>query len=404
MKVLKVFCGRWENPSRDLRELGAAQKAGFKVSAVIKNGPEIDDNSIAYGISAKGINTKPLGNHRLFRLGNYLISIVIWSWYISKRDDDILSCHDLPALAIGNLSNFLSGRKKKKLLIYDSHELEIGRAVKRSALKKWCVLKLEQFLVKRTEQTILVNNAIAEEFTKIHYLKRRPVVARNIPKYWEVNNDVCKKIKNEICTKMKISKETFLLMYHGMVKENRGIEILLDLLTINTNIAVVVLGSGNSLYVQKLKEKAMRLSVQDRVLFIEAIEQNNLWKYVGAVDLGVILAPNFSKSYYLSLPNKLFENIQSETPIIGSNFPEIEKIIKTYKIGKTCVPDDVQQVNSYVEEMRLNQEKYLEYKKNLKIAKQELCWENEEKVLIQMYKDLGLTVKRKRMSQDNKGS
>lgn len=388
MRVLKIVCGSWKHPSRDLRELKAAEKAGFQVSAIIKNGSEIDKNGMAHGISVAGMDTRPFGNRRILKHFNHVFSILLWSRYISKRKDEVLSCHDLPALLVGYLSNCFLKRENRKILIYDSHELEVGRAVKRGQLKKFIILQTERFLIQKAYQTIVVNDSIAGELIKIHHLKQRPVVVRNIPEYYKINDNLCTKVRKTFCQKLKCKNNDFLIMYHGMIMENRGIEKLIELLNINPYIYLIILGPGADIYIKNLKGKAQKLGVHKRVLFCEGVDQQDLWKYVGAVDLGMVLVQNFSKSYYLSLPNKLFENIQSETPVIGSNFPEISKIIQAYQIGMVCIPDDIVKINECVEKMRKDMSFYSKCKNNVKDIKEELCWEKEEKIIIKLYKSI----------------
>ena len=86
------------------------------------------------------------------------------------------------------------------------------------------------------------------------------------------------------------------------------------------------------------------------------------------------------------LPNKFFENIQSETPIICSDFPAVAPIVKEYGIGLTCDPTDLDQLNACVEKMRTDKVFYAQCKENLKKAKKDLCWENEKKALKDAYR------------------
>ena len=106
---------------------------------------------------------------------------------------------------------------------------------------------------------------------------------------------------------------------------------------------------------------------------------------MGSVDLGAMIDQNICKSYYYSLPNKLFENIQAETPVISSNFPEYKRIVEGYNVGLCCDPHNVDEIVETIEKLRNDKVLYAKMKENLKIAKKELCWENEKKILIKEY-------------------
>ena len=88
------------------------------------------------------------------------------------------------------------------------------------------------------------------------------------------------------------------------------------------------------------------------------------------------------------LPNKFFENIQSLTPVIVSNFPEVSKIVDEYNIGIKVDPNSIAEIIEAIEKMRYDKILYATFKSNLKKAKEELCWEKEKKVLEQAYEKL----------------
>jgi len=46
-----------------------------------------------------------------------------------------------------------------------------------------------------------------------------------------------------------------------------------------------------------------------------------------SVDIGVSLIENLSTSYYYALPNKLFEYIMADVPVVVSNLPQMKKLL-----------------------------------------------------------------------------
>ncbi|MBL0311102.1 MAG: glycosyltransferase [Holophagaceae bacterium] len=154
------------------------------------------------------------------------------------------------------------------------------------------------------------------------------------------------------------------------------------------NLAVVILGYGDESYMQEIRAISKNIGFADKVLFIDAVPVADLWQFVGAVDVGSVLIQNTCQSYYYSLPNKLFESIQAETPIIGSNFPEIERVVNKYKIGLCCDPHDLNTIANTIQIFKTNKTLYSELKSNTQKAKGLLCWEKEEHVLFEAYKAL----------------
>lgn len=174
----------------------------------------------------------------------------------------------------------------------------------------------------------------------------------------------------------------FLIMYHGVLMPGRGIETLIKLTEKNTHVAAIILGNGINEYVNSLRNLAKDMKVERRVLFLPAVSLDELWKYVGAVDLSFMMIEGKVRSYYFALPNKFFESIQALTPIIASDFPEMKRLIDQYEIGLTCNPADLDEINECVEKMRTDTVFYNRCKVNLQKAKEDLCWEHEKQNMI----------------------
>ena len=149
-----------------------------------------------------------------------------------------------------------------------------------------------------------------------------------------------------------------------------------------------MLGNGENEYISNLKTIIKQLNIEKIVLFHPAVPQSILWRYVGAVDVGMITIQNICPSYYYSLPNKLFENIQAITPVIASNFPEIAAIVEEYNIGICCDPSKPEEIAKSIILMQSDNLKYNSHKKGLLVAKEIFFWEKEQQVLIEAYSEI----------------
>lgn len=379
-KIVKVRNGVIGIDSRNYREIHLLQEMGHDVIYVgISNKDSIE---VINGVETHFRKIKYSSNS-LYRKFQIIRFNLRYASYIRSLKADCISGHDISGLLIGWLSNIR--RKNKARLVYDSHEFELGRNARRSKFRLWSIKQLERFLIKRSAFSIMVNDSIADEVSKIYKLNLRPVVVRSTPSYWILDKEMIMKTRYEICNKFETSTDCFIIMYHGGIMNGRGIEKLLEVIKLNDLVYCVILGNGEKYYLDRLKDLVSDYEIEERVQFMDAVPIDKLWQYVGAVDVGVTLAPNSCINHYYMLPNKLFENIQSLTPIIGSNFPEIKKIILGYQIGICVDPDIVKDINSAIEIMRTNKNLYNEFKSNLNTAKNELCWENEKERLRDAY-------------------
>jgi len=383
--VLKIVANAWENASRDERELSVVRELGADVLVMAKG----DKTSVRENVKdfpVYRMSTRPLGK-RVPKGFNRIASIFTWAYQARKFQPDVISGHDLIPLFIGWLSSCFQKKENRPKLVYDSHEFTIFNS-KKSRFQIFLVTQFERFLIKRCAFTIEVNDGIADEVQRIHKLKERPVVVRNIPEKWVIDPAVCQETRSQIMKSFQGENSFFLVMYHGRVMPDRGIEMLIRLVSVNPNVAAIIFGNGEAQFVRKLQQKVQELSVDGRIYFHEEVPQKELWKYVGAADVGMILAPAITRNHLYSLPNKFFENIQSETPIVCPSYPEMERIIKHYRNGLTCDPTDLAAVNHCIEQFRTDSELYQNCKRNTVRAKEELCWEKEKITLKEAYEKL----------------
>ncbi|MDR3585178.1 MAG: glycosyltransferase [Desulfosporosinus sp.] len=380
--VLKIVALEFTDFSRDKRELSGVKEMGHKVLVMAKG----EKNEIVYieGFEVHLRSTRPLGQAPALTRLNRIVSVFTWAFYARKLRPDCISGHDLTGLFIGWLSTWFIPKKKRPNLVYDAHEFEVGRHGKRSRFKRLLIPHAEKFFMKRCKFSIMVNDIIADMVQEAYKLKDRPVVARNMAVNWAINEKECEEKRREFCDKLP-SPEKFLVMYHGGIKLGRGLETLLQVVQRDEHIQAILLGNVEEKYKQELRKSALELGIEDRILFHNAVPISELWKYVGAVDISMITIPASCQSYYYMLPNKFFESIQSLTPIIASDFPEVGKIVREYEIGLLVNPDSVEDIVAAVERLRLDKELYRRFKTNLKRAKEELCWEREKLALCKAY-------------------
>ena len=241
--------------------------------------------------------------------------------------------------------------------------------------------------MKRCAFSIMVNDAIADEVQRIHTLKDRPVVARNTPAYWELDQEKIAQTRKELLSQLDAPEDAFIMMYHGGILQNRGIEQMLTAVSQLENIYAVVLGNAQTeAYMASLHTLVDKLGISERVLFHPAVSIKVLGNYSGAANAGMSLLQPTVQNHILALPNKFFENIQSLTPVIVSDFPAIGSIVDQYEIGLKVDPTSPEKIAAAIDLLRHDKSLYSTFKKNLEQAKEELCWEKERLVLQDAYR------------------
>ena len=288
---------------------------------------------------------------------------------------DLFYVNDLDTLA----PMFLLSKLKKKPLIYDSHELfcEVPE-LKASRIKKSIWQKLEGYIIPKLKTCITVNDSIA----KIYEAKYNVpfYIIRNISDF-----DQSFIPKSRVQLSLPEDKKIILLQGAG-INVDRGAEELIDAMEFVQNAVLYIIGSGDVW--ENLKQKvSFNKSIQNKVVLINKLPKSELINYTFNADLGLSIDKNTNLNYLYSLPNKIFDYIQAEIPILASRLPEIENIILQYKIGDFIDDHNPKTIANKLNEMLYSQQ-LSSYKKYLAIAKKEITWKSEKEKLLTIIKNI----------------
>ena len=267
---------------------------------------------------------------------------------------------------------------KKAKLVYDAHEFETEREGMKEKEKKVKRL-IERILIKRVNTIITVSNEIAEEYARSYHIKK-PYLVLNTPKYTKcLKNDKFRK-------EFSISDNKVIILYQGGLTRGRGIEKIIESIKlIKSNICIVFMGYGT--LVDYIRDKMEEYP--DKIYYKSAVPPSNVLSYTASADIGLCLIENTCLSYYYCLPNKLFEYLMAGLPIIISNFPEMERVVrKEHNCGLTVDPSSPEEIASKIDELINNRNLFEKFKANTRLAAQKYNWENQEKILRKVYEEL----------------
>jgi glycosyltransferase involved in cell wall biosynthesis len=273
---------------------------------------------------------------------------------------------------------FIAGRLNKAWLVYDSRELYSNIAAlanRRFAQRVWDFI--ERVLIKRVDATITVNESISEIISRIYGIPR-PIVLMNCPFYQEVKRT---NLLREIC---QIPETKKVVLYQGGLQRGRGISRLIDLIQTLPECVLILMGDG-----PLKKELAAKIeTLQGKVYLVDAVPVDRLLHHTASADVGICMIEYYGLSYYLSLPNKLFEYVMAGVPVVASDFPEMRRIVSEYRIGETANPTDVIEIAEKIRKL-LEPERHDETAENCKSAAKKLNWESESAKLVHLIDSLG---------------
>jgi glycosyltransferase involved in cell wall biosynthesis len=236
---------------------------------------------------------------------------------------------------------------------------------------------MERALIKRVDATITVNESIAEIIVR-QYGVSKPTVLMNCPLYWEVKRT---NLLRETC---EVPEKKRILLYQGGLQPGRGISRLIDVIQTIPECVLILMGGG------PLKEElaAKIETLRGMVYLLDAVPVDRLLLYTASADVGLCMIENYGLSYYLSLPNKLFEYIMAGVPVVSSDFPEMRRIVSEYRIGETADPTDPSDIAGKIRKL-LEPKYHLQTADNCLLASKKLNWECESAKLVDLMDSLG---------------
>jgi glycosyltransferase involved in cell wall biosynthesis len=187
----------------------------------------------------------------------------------------------------------------------------------------------------------------------------------------------------DLRNELGIGADTPILLYQGSIQENRGIEPAIDAITLLADAVLVVVGYGY--HRPTLEADVKSRGLEDRVKFFGPIPNDELLGWTAAADIGLCNIVNSSLSYYTSLPNKLFEYAMAGLAVIGSDSPEIGRIVGEENIGEVTDPEDPAGIAAAVTTILADPDRY---GPGLERATARYNWTVEREKLVALYEGL----------------
>jgi glycosyltransferase involved in cell wall biosynthesis len=282
---------------------------------------------------------------------------------------DLIFANDLDTLPAA----WLASKIRNKRLMYDTHEYftetpELANRPRIQAIWK----AIEDYLFPKLTDILTVNTSIAKLYSDKY--NKTVHVSRNIPQTFSPE-----RLKSRKELGLPENKRILILQGTG-INIQRGAEEAVEAMQYIENCILLIVGSGDVF--PTLKKMVTNLKLENKVIFKAKMPFTELRQYTMNSDLGLAIDKDTNLNYHFSLPNKLFDYIHSGIPTLSSGLIELKQIIDKYNIGYYIQNHEPKHIAEVINEIFANEELYNIVKKNTVKAKEELCWENEEKVLV----------------------
>ncbi len=355
--------------ARIYREATALQDAGHRVSIV--------SSSFSGAITSapwRRFETRliPVDRRRSLRL----LYPSFW-WQAARAlpslSADVYHAHDLDAL----WPAARVATRQGSLLVYDSHEFwtEQSGVVSRPTIQRFWSW-LEQRLVRKVHHTITVSKGIKAALEK-RYRLDRVTVLRNLPVF---RDPVA---SNRIRETLGLDDQRPVILYQGGFLTENGLLEQIDAAALFDKSVLVLMGGGPC--EPELRQKVDQRRLGNSVFFLPRVPFAELHEYTCSADVGLCLIKNSGKSFFYSMPNKLFEYFMAGLPVVASDFPEIGPVVRNSGAGILADPRDPAAVAEQVNLLIADTDRMARYAEAARVAARTYSWEHEVEKLTALY-------------------
>lgn len=313
--------------------------------------------------------------------------------FLKKENVTVLHVHDLPLI-----KTVVACNKKGLPLLLDLHEnypemLEELKFTSKGFFKsmkdklffsvnRW--KKFEKTQINKANHIIAVIEEMKDKLIKEYSISTEKItVISNYEKLDFANN-------SEI-DQFVFKKDVFYIAYVGGISAVRGLETVIKAISIFKQdlqkIEFIIVGSGNSSYVDSMKKLAGDLNCSDLVHFLGHKPFKKINYYIENVNVNVI--PHVKNEHTdNTIPHKMFQIMLQKAPLLVSDCNPMKRILSENKAGfifKASNPEDFVKV---IKEIQSNKKEVnLRVENAFKTVNEKLNWENEAVKLVKLIKE-----------------
>ena len=373
MKIVSLVINHFINDNRVFKTAKSLQDAGHEMEIVALHKDGLERYELFHEVPVRRLRPRAMS----LRDGNKLYGLIKYMSYcflvVKKyRKADAWHCNDFEAMLIGCVAKCTRPRLK---LVYDCHEYERERNGISSTYRRFVRL-FEPLAVRMAAAVITVSEGIRLEYERIYHPRSLHLVM-NVP------HRAAPPKSNTLRELFKLRSDQKIYLYQGLLTHGRGVEMLLDVFGNMKDDRRVVVFMGNGRLVPMAQQYAAK---SNNIFHHPAVPYEEIMRYTTSADFGVNSMQNVSLNYYYALPNKLFEYIQAGIPIVTNNLFECRKIVEDEGCGvviEEFTKEGILDAFDRIEGMSRD-----EIIQHMIPLREKYNWENEEKKLVEIYRQL----------------
>lgn len=333
----------------------------FKIFAMIDG----DSNVTKEGISDYGVEycIPRLESRNKYKQGTHLLAKA-YDFY--KTVTPMLK--DFDALWVANERVVFFVALSRKPIIWDWHEILLdllGSRLKKLALK---------ILLKRCKAIIHANPQRIDYIKSLGglYNEKRYFAIRNYPNFNEADKQTDEKYAE---FKSWLGDDNCVYLQGAGNDDRCGIESVRGIMAIE-GLKAVVVGNFN----KNMKEQLMNEFGEDfekRLFFTGMVRQQMTPHYIRSCKVSLVLYRNTEPNNYYCEPNRMFQSIVNECPVVVGCNPPMKELVEKYHFG-VVLEDDGSNVEGIATGLKVAISNHDQIVEDIKKNKDKIQWDSQE--------------------------
>lgn len=363
------------------KEVQSLQRLGTKVTASVIEDANSARHGYDYGEGANreiivfSLLTRRLLLSRVFIIFHLFEFILRTCYQVFRKKPQTVWIHDPILLVFMPFLSILRSMGVIEKIVWDHHELPIQRINDSAFLRR-----IFSWFCDFADVVIAANQE------RLDYLRERfpgfdKVDARVIRNYSdkEFTEQPVKTLPDELNTWLA-GREYFLLQ-SGLVEIRQGRTVIEAILSDKSFPVVIAVGGGQTKLIDELRSKYGDL-FDERVYLIGKVPQMELTRYLdGAIASFIFYQKAYGINNWLCEPNRLFQALNRNIPVIVGNNPPMAAAVDKYKRG-IVVEDDGSQTGALVNAIRSFLSEKEHFPNLSKSQSLSIRWESQDEIFI----------------------
>jgi len=316
-------------PARSLVRLARRLRPGRSaaagaVPASIRSGPRAGAGRGAWPRLVAGIG----GARRLITIALTARSQKIATRRVAPRADLV---HAMAYMGIP--VGLAIGRRDHAPVIYDARDIYVdARNIARlPAFARRLFAAVERRWARRASRVMTVNQPYAEVMER-RFGVPLPAIVLNAAYRRPAQAMPPRRLLHEA---IGLASDARLVLYHGGLSPDRGIEQLIAALAmLPDDVHLVMLGYGP--LESWVRSRSAEPDVHGRLHLLPAVPPAALLDWVASADVAAMPIQATTLNHRLTTPNKLFEAMAAGVPVVASNLPGMAGIVEETGCGQLC--------------------------------------------------------------------